>query len=571
MLIGEISAQEHAIINDYYSESAAISTIRLLHRAKTMAGGIRRLTKQNYVSEGNLSYTYGATPKALKDWDPSMWSSITGAFAGDGGDYTEVYVTPGPVRSASASYTGLGAMVFSVDQYSALISGNMNLTNGGSGSTFSAPRYSPSILSSNTLTYTPMGYNLSYRPPSTSINPIVAPATSTMWSVPAAVASLNSLAYSPSSYQSSSWSSSASLLGLSSGGWGSYYSATISRGSTGSTSFFGAVGSVISSVAGWVADPVNVVTGEFYHDAVDLALPGPFPLEIRRNYSSQSLSENEFGHGWKLAYFPYLVVGDNNLIYGAEMDGSVIAYRQNGSNPNLFEPNPADNPSLKNLHAGGAGSTGNALNNRLVKSTEGAFTIYTLTARTGRTRRFKVREFPVGTVTRSRPYLETWRDANGNTFTFTFDNNAASPEYGLLTRIAANNGNFLGFTYDVYGHIVEAWTGDGRRVTYTYDAQGDLRSVILPDGAVHQYDYQQETTTAGGESVQTSTHLLVRETKPGGRILENQYDDQRRVKLQKAVVGDGPQPVTNAVFTMPTRRIRLQATRTRGRGLVPLR
>lgn len=558
LLIGEISAQEHAIINDYYSESAAISTIRLLHRAKTMPGGIIRLTKQNYGDEGEKEYQFGTgapTPqnkKKLKDWDSSMWTAITGAFAGDGGDYTEVYVTPGPVRSASASYTGMGAMVFSTNQYSALISGNMNLANGGSGSTFSAPRYSPTSLASNILTYTSSGYNLSYRPPATSSNPVVAPATTSSWNVPSTISSLNTSVFTPSSYQSSSWSASASLLGLSSGGWGNYYSATVSRGSTGQTSFFAAVGSAISSVAGWVADPVNVVTGEFYHDVVDLSLPGPFPLAIRRNYCSQSLSENEFGHGWKLAYFPYLVVGDNSLIYGAEMDGSVIAYRQNGTNPNLFEPNPADNPSLKNLHGGGAGSTGNPLNNRIVKSTEGSFTIYTLSGPHGHTRRFKVQEFPIGTggsqVTRSRPYLDTWRDANGNTLTFTFDNNSSSPEYGLLTRISANNGNFLGFTYDVYGHIVEAWTGDGRRVTYSYDAQGDLRSVTLPDGAVHQYDYQQETTTAGGESVQTSTHLLIRETKPGGRILENEYDAQRRVTLQKAVVGDGPQPVTNAVF-----------------------
>jgi RHS repeat-associated protein len=552
LLIGEISAQEHAIINDYYSESAAISTIRLLHRAKTMTGGVRRLTKLNYVSEGNLTYTYGTLTKALKDWDPSMWSAITGAFAGDGGDFTEVYVTPGPVRSASASYTGMGAMVFSTNQYSALISGNLNLANGGSGSTFSAPRYSPPSLASNTLTYTSTGYNLSYRPPATSSNPVVAPATSTLWNVPSTISSLNTSSFTPSTYQTTSWSTSASLLGLSSGGWGDYYSASASRGSTGSTSFFGAVGSAISSVAGWVSDPVNVVTGEFYHDAVDLTLPGPFPLAIRRNYSSLSLSENEFGHGWKLAYFPYLVVGDNALIYGAEMDGSVIAYRQNGTNPNLYEPKPADNPSLKNLHGGGAGSTGNPLNNRLIKSTEGADTIYTLTGPHGHTRRFKVRQFPIGTggsqVTRSRPYLESWKDANGNTLTFTFDSDSASPEYGLLTRISANNGNFLGFTYDVYGHIVEAWTGDGRRVTYSYDAQGDLRSVTLPDGAVHQYDYKQETTTAGGESVQTSTHLIIRETKPNGRILENDYDAQRRVTEQRAVVGTFPNPVRNATF-----------------------
>ena len=101
-------------------------------------------------------------------------------------------------------------------------------------------------------------------------NPVVAPATTSSWNVPSTISSLNTSVFTPSSYQSSSWSASASLLGLSSGGWGNYYSATVSRGSTGQTSFFAAVGSAISSVAGWVADPVNVVTGEFYHDVVDI-------------------------------------------------------------------------------------------------------------------------------------------------------------------------------------------------------------------------------------------------------------------------------------------------------------
>src|SRR5439155_14476672 len=56
------------------------------------------------------------------------------------------------------------------------------------------------------------------------------------------------------------------------------------------TTYFGTVGLFVS-------DPVSPVSGEFYVDTVDLTLPGPMPLEMRRNYSSQNLSDNEFGHG----------------------------------------------------------------------------------------------------------------------------------------------------------------------------------------------------------------------------------------------------------------------------------
>ena len=556
LMIAEISAQEHAIINDYYKESAAISTVKLLHRAKALPAGVLRLTKANHVGFGNTNYG----TKTLSAWDPSMWSSITAAFTGAGGDYAEVFVTPGPVASASAAYTGLGAMVFSNDQYSALISGNMGLTNGGSGSLFSAPYYSAPSLPNVSLKSTSHNYSISMTPAISPSNPVVAPASPSPWNFASTASNLTSGSFLTSTSQAASLTTSASLLGLNlNNDYGSYYAQSVSRGSTGSPSFFGAVNSALSTFGGWVSDPVSAITGEFYIDATDLALAGPMPIEIRRNYSSSALSDNEFGHGWKLAYFPYLVVGDvaggSQLIYGAEMDGSVIAYRRDTTEVNLFVPTTADNPSLRNLHNGGAGSTGNVLNNRIVKATVGADTIYTLTGPNGQTRRFKVEAFAVGTITRSRPYLDTWKDANGNTLTFQYERNSSDIEYGLLKRVGANNGNFIGFDYDANGHIVEAYTGDGRRVKYSYDAQGDLRTVTLPDGAVHAYDYEQETTSAGGESLQTSKHLLVRETKPGGRILENEYypDNLRRVKYQRAVVDSStPNPVRNAEFIYST-------------------
>jgi len=66
-------------------------------------------------------------------------------------------------------------------------------------------------------------------------------------------------------------------------------------------------------------DPVNTLTGEFYIDDVDLSLPGPMPLQLRRNYGSQNLAANQLGYGWKLSYMPSLVVGiSNNLIYCAK-------------------------------------------------------------------------------------------------------------------------------------------------------------------------------------------------------------------------------------------------------------
>ncbi len=559
LLIAESSAQEHGVINDFYQESAAISTVKLLQRAKA---NTVRLTKANYTAAGEVEYQFGTgtpTPqnkKKLKDWDSAIWQEVLAVFApaNEGSDFAEVFITPGPVASASASYTGMGAMIFGTDDFAAVISDNKSLSNGGSSSSFPFPLYSAANIPKVALLTAGNDYKFSYRPPARLSNPVFAPFSTNIFRALDTMTSLNSSIYRASLYQSLAWNSNATLLGLPNAGIGTYYGQMASRGSMGATSHFGGYqadsGGIISSIVGKIADPVSAVTGEFYVDAVDLTLPGPMPLSIRRNYSSQSLSDNEFGHGWKLAYFPYLVIGDNGLIYGAEMDGSVIAYRQDSGNANLFTPKTDDNPSLRNVHDGGVGSTGNVMNNRLVKSIEGTDTIYTLSGPDGQTRRFKVRSFAVDTITRSRPYLDTWKDAHGNSLTATFYTTATDFRYGQLKQISASNGNFVGFEYDVFGHIVEAWTGDGRRVKYTHDAQGDLRSVTLPDGAIHSYEYEQETSSIGGESVLTSKHLLIQESKPDGRILVNVYDAQRRVVEQKAVVDSStPLPVTNATFT----------------------
>src|SRR6185295_11659885 len=113
----------------------------------------------------------------------------------------------------------------------------------------------------------------------------------------------------------------------------------------------------VKSAGHFVADPVNVMTGEFYIDATDLSLPGPMPLEIRRNYLSQNRARNQFGLGWKMSLTPYLVVTTNaggaSLIYAAEMDGSVVAFRKQTND--VWLPALQDNPTLNNHSTAGIG------------------------------------------------------------------------------------------------------------------------------------------------------------------------------------------------------------------------
>ncbi|MCS7063097.1 MAG: DUF6531 domain-containing protein, partial [Methylacidiphilales bacterium] len=558
LLITGISAQEHQILRSFYDDPDPLSTVRMLQKAASP--GMLTLTKQNYAAAGEVSYTFGAHTQKLKNWDTSIWTSITNAFnpSTADNDNTVVYIPPRPTKNADNSYRGMGAMILSPNAGAALISGNLTSWNGGYGGLWSTPRYEPSNYLNFNLNYKNNSYSMAYTPPPSSsnyqlfptnysvsqslsfYNQITTPSTNYFTPTPTKLLSYNSV----SSYLAPSFPPVPTSIDL----WNSDTFST-NRGSIYKPNW--------NAGATFIADPVNVVTGEFYIDVTDLTLPGPMPLQIRRNYSSFQLLPTEFGYGWKPAFIPYLTIKEgNDLIYAAELDGSVIAYRQQ-SDPNLYKPEPADNPTLNNVHGDILGSIGNMFNAKLVKSTSGSDTFYTLTAPDGSKRTFKVRSFPVAgnpALHRTRPYLEKWEDHAGNRYTFhfvdtTYDPQAASrPDYGLLRRIESSNGNFIGFYYDPLGRVIEAYTGDGRRVHYRYDKHGDLIAVTRPDGSTYTYEYKNESTIVNGSPQYTSTHLISREILPEGRIIENTYDNDRRVTLQKSNGGANWNIITASTF-----------------------
>ena len=67
------------------------------------------------------------------------------------------------------------------------------------------------------------------------------------------------------------------------------------------------------------------------------------PLQVRRNYGSHNLANNQLGYGWKLNYMPYLtVVPASNIVYEAEVDGSVFAFGPAGTD--LWRPRSHSTP-----------------------------------------------------------------------------------------------------------------------------------------------------------------------------------------------------------------------------------
>ena len=536
------SSQEHDILQTMFPDQNAVSTVRLLQLAQARATNgnspILELVNNSYAAAGNQSYSgYGTT--LLKNQDSGIWASISNAFAQGTGVYARALVTPGSITNAPKTYIGMGALVLAPGFSLSAISANMAVLNGGYGS--EEPGYPPPTTPSSYL-----GYQLGQDPNDPNgltmtpnngqaVEPAVDPITEAQ-----ANSGSSGVAWTT---QQGNQAAQTQYVDNQSGSVGAGIEAGGDGGSIGQTDGGG------QSSGQTILEPVNITSGAFYVDTTDLSLPGPFPLQLRRNYSSQNLQCNEFGYGWKMNFNPFLVLTTNgsgqSVIYGAELDGTVIAYRATNG---VWQVLPQDNPSLNNNSVYGVGSTANLFNSVLKTNANG----YTVYAADGSVRTYQIMSFPVtsgtSTMNRTRPYLTQWQDHAGNYALFYYGTNSGADDYGQVNRINMANGNTLVLKYDFYGRIIQAISGDGRFVNYEYDNYGDLITVTLPDASQCQYQYQHYTYTTNGANYTDSTHLVSQEIKPSGRIVANTYDALRRVTIQASTVGTNLVLTTNGWF-----------------------
>lgn len=537
LVTADLSAEEHATLNTFFGQSNAVSTVKLLQLAqsKVASGGsnIVELNVFNFNSAGDV--LYGGVP--LKFHDPDIWADLASAFQGSSG-FVTAWLTPGIQTTPSGSFSGMAALLLSPVGNGAFIGNNQY---GG----YADQLAYGSVSAGNTPWVEIRGdgngnYTSTYSSPSANQH-LPGNETTTLFDLLAEYALYNNHAYAANPNQSLQGILNGLMLNGSAGSYPDSLPTVTDTGLPGTrTDYRGGNGFIAQ-----VEDPVNALTGEFYIDEVDLSLPGPMPLQVRRNYGSQNLANNQLGFGWKLNYMPYLSLAASNIIYVAEADGSVLAFgpiETNGWSPTL-----ALNPMLNNNSADGMGSVANRLNARLTK----ASTNYFLTGGDGSLRVFQEMSFPLtnsASWDRQRPYLTHWYDNRSNFYRFEYGNNATHADYGQVRRVVSSSGNILRFEYDPYGRIVDAYSLDGRRVQYDYDLHGDLVTVTRPDTSEVKYEYQLLSWSTNSVTNIYSTHLLVNELRPDGRTLKNEYDDQRRVTNQWSTVGPDLRLVRNATF-----------------------
>jgi RHS repeat-associated protein len=554
MVQAEGSSSEHSVIASVWGDQSPVSAIRLLQIAaqNSISNGLAmpmELNIDNYQNLGNQSYTGYGGP--LKSHIPTFWAAVTNVFISSwDSNFVRVLVTPGVVTNATGSYTGMSALIFGNTHTGDLMSQNATILHQGFDLISDwIGDYDPlqTYFLTYNLDYSPSaGYSFTYVSTTTPqpqyyFSPYTALTANLGGSGQSA-----QIAYTPQqSLQATLFSASMN----------SPFTSTPSAiQAEKNTGWFGNPSAGIKQNGTIAADPVQVVSGEFDSDAVDMTLAGPMPWQLRRVYWSQNVADGELGTGWKLSFMPRLVVttnsANNPLIYAAETDGSVLAYRYQTNN--LWTVLPADNPDLVNFTASGIGGEANLFNNTIQQNATNSG-IYTLFGSDGSKRIYQVMTnfaVEVGTnqMNRVRPYLTLWQDPAGNYYQFTYGTNPTNNNYGQLYRVQGANGASLTFEYDFYGRIIQVISDDDRIANYQYDNYGDLVSVTLPDNTQWQYGYDHYTFTTNSQTYTDSDHLLITETKPNNRQLVNTYDSFRRVIMQQATVGPNRQLITNAWF-----------------------
>ena len=114
--VADFSAEEHQVINSFYQQTNAVSTVRLLQLAQSSGAGIVPLTIENYAAQGATMYQ----GKPLQSWDSNLWSQVIGTLQNPSTyGYATAYITPGPITNTA--YKGMGALVLGWGLWQALI------------------------------------------------------------------------------------------------------------------------------------------------------------------------------------------------------------------------------------------------------------------------------------------------------------------------------------------------------------------------------------------------------------------------------------------------------------------
>ena len=225
-------------------------------------------------------------------------------------------------------------------------------------------------------------------------------------------------------------------------------------------------------------DPVNLATGNYTYNHVDLRIPGRgLPFEFKRFYNSKATASTglPLGYGWTDSYNIGLSVSpSNNAVVIAFGDGHSEMYATNGAGGYFSQP------GIYNVLTASGGN-------------------YTLTTKEQQKYNFN-----------SSGLLTSIVDKNNNTISLAYTGNN-------LTTITNTVGRVISFAYNANNCLTNITDPLNRTVRFAYDANTNLISVTDTRGGLTQFGYDQY-------------HQVTNAIDPrGNTFVSMQYDDEQRV------------------------------------------
>lgn len=234
-------------------------------------------------------------------------------------------------------------------------------------------------------------------------------------------------------------------------------------------------------------DPVDLFSGLYTRESVDLELPGRLPVRFERTYRTRDDRSRPFGIGTNHSYGTFLV-GDAPALSYAELilaDGARIHYTRvspgRGYRNAVFEHHESPTEYLgSRLSWNGAG--------------------WTILLRDG-----SKYSHPACSPALKKPCtVNGYEDAQGRRLRLIQDDQLR------LRRIEADQQRWISLHYDDQDRITRARDSNGREVDYSYDSRGRLVRVLGPDDRVSEYGYDNQ-------------HRMVTLNESGVRV-RNEYD-----------------------------------------------
>jgi len=232
----------------------------------------------------------------------------------------------------------------------------------------------------------------------------------------------------------------------------------------------------VSATTSFSQDPVNLATGNYVYEHVDLRMPGKgFPFEFKRFYNSKFSDQSglPLGYGWTHSF---------NIRLSTTASNATVTFGDGRSEAHVLD--------------GGQYLAERGIYNKLRDNGDSTYTLTT--------------KEQLHYIFDPQGRLLSLLDKNGHTLSLAYEGN-------LLTNITDTAGRNIAFQNNTNGLLSLITDPIGRTSRFEYDAQTNLIAVINANNGTNRYAYDPD-------------HQMTAAFDPRGtRYVQNVYDELQRV------------------------------------------